>query len=138
MKTTLVYGRAGFFGLALGYALSRIGFGSFAEVHGMFIFASLRLLFTFMGAVAAMVLGFRLLTRRARPQADTHRGTVIGGILFGLGWALTGACPAIALVQLGQGYVPALVTTVGITLGTWMYTPIHARFFDWNTTPCGD
>lgn len=44
-----------------------------------------------------------------------------GGIIFGLGWALTGACPGPIFVLLGQGYGVMLFVIVGSLLGTYSY-----------------
>ena len=46
---------------------------------------------------------------------------LIGGILFGLGWALAGACPGPMFVLTGAGYFPILVVILGALLGTWLY-----------------
>ncbi|SFT06126.1 YeeE/YedE family protein [Sphingobacterium wenxiniae] len=46
---------------------------------------------------------------------------LIGGILFGLGWALAGACPGPMFVMTGAGYFPILVVILGAILGTWLY-----------------
>ncbi|MBP6661466.1 MAG: YeeE/YedE family protein [Paludibacter sp.] len=46
---------------------------------------------------------------------------LIGGILFGLGWALAGACPGPMFVLTGAGYFPILVVILGAVLGTWFY-----------------
>ena len=46
---------------------------------------------------------------------------LIGGILFGLGWALAGACPGPMFVLTGAGYFPILVVILGALLGTWFY-----------------
>ena len=46
---------------------------------------------------------------------------LIGGILFGLGWALAEACPGPMFVMTGAGYFPILVVILGAVLGTWLY-----------------
>lgn len=46
---------------------------------------------------------------------------LIGGILFGLGWALAGACPGPMFVMTGAGYFPILIVILGAVLGTWLY-----------------
>jgi uncharacterized protein len=129
--------RAAFLGLSLGAVLTRIGFHDFREVHRMFVFADRRLFYTFVAAVAFSAIGFFLIGR-ARASRPFHRGIVPGSVLFGLGWALTGACPAIALVQVGHGYVPALATAAGILLGTWLYRLAHRRWFRWDPGVCSD
>jgi len=133
-----VHLRYAIYGLVFGFALSRIGFGDFGEVHKMFVFDDLRLFLTFMGGVAATGLGFLAFTRMSQlPRRSLHPGSVVGGVLFGAGWAISGACPAIGLVQLGQGYVTALVTLGGMLIGIAIYKPLHRRFFGWDIDACG-
>ncbi|MDH5648251.1 MAG: YeeE/YedE family protein [Gammaproteobacteria bacterium] len=136
-STTTSHIKMGLFGLTMGYALSRIGFSDFGEVHRLFTFADLRLLLTFGSAVMLSMVGFAIFARGKKlPKKPLHKGTVAGGILFGTGWAITGACPSIALVQLGQGYLPAIFTIFGILFGVWVYPKVHARFFGWDTGAC--
>lgn len=45
----------------------------------------------------------------------------LGGIIFGLGWAVTGACPGPMFVNLGYGYLSMLVVIAGALLGTYLY-----------------
>ncbi|MVM41756.1 YeeE/YedE family protein [Spirosoma sp. HMF3257] len=49
------------------------------------------------------------------------RGQIYGGLLFGLGWAITGACPGPLFAQIGSGYVVVLVTLLSALAGTWTY-----------------
>lgn len=44
-----------------------------------------------------------------------------GGIIFGLGWALAGACPGPMFVSLGAGYLPMLLVIGAAFAGTWVY-----------------
>lgn len=46
---------------------------------------------------------------------------LIGGIIFGLGWALTGACPGPLFVQVGNGYLVMVVAIASGLLGTYVY-----------------
>jgi uncharacterized protein len=129
--------RYGIYGLVFGFALSRIGFGDFAEVHAMFVFSDLRLLLTFAGGVAVTMVGFLLVARMSQiPRRTLNPGSVAGGVLFGIGWAITGACPSIVLVQLGQGYLPALATLVGVLVGVSIYKPLHRRYLPWDIDSC--
>lgn len=50
-----------------------------------------------------------------------HQGQIYGGVLFGLGWALTGACPGPLFAQIGSGYLAVIVTLLSAILGTWTY-----------------
>jgi uncharacterized membrane protein YedE/YeeE len=59
------------------------------------------------------MLGGPLLLSRSRPR----REHVIGGALFGIGWAVSGTCPAPALVMLVSGAGLAAATIVGLFVG---------------------
>jgi uncharacterized membrane protein YedE/YeeE len=52
-------------------------------------------------------------------------GVVFGGLLFGLGWTLTGACPGPLFAQVGMGYGAVLVTLLSATAGTWVYGAVE-------------
>jgi uncharacterized membrane protein YedE/YeeE len=131
----------GLAGVALGFCLSRIGFSSWDEVHRMFVFQDLRLLFTFAGAVAILALAWPLAARAGDARWVTrtiHKGTLAGGAIFGVGWAVGGACPGIALVQVGEGQLGALWTVAGIFLGNFVYSVVHERWFRWSVGSCVD
>lgn len=105
------------FGLALGFVVSMIGFGDFGELNAMFTFQSWRMFLAFAGGVTLAAAGF-LVLRAPRPTpGPIHRGIVPGAVLFGTGWAMSGGCPAIPLVQLSSGYLPAVVTLSGMAVG---------------------
>lgn len=50
---------------------------------------------------------------------------LIGGIIFGLGWALTGACPGPMFVNIGYGYFAMLIVVLGALIGTYLYGVIR-------------
>ena len=54
-------------------------------------------------------------------------GTWIGGIIFGLGWALTGACPGPLFAQLGSGVGAAAVLILAALAGTWTYSALREK-----------
>ncbi|MGX5857126.1 DUF6691 family protein [Dyadobacter jiangsuensis] len=56
-----------------------------------------------------------------------NKGQVYGGLLFGLGWALTGACPGPLFAQVGTGASVVAVVLASAVAGTWVY----GRFRDW-------
>ncbi|MFT3827600.1 MAG: YeeE/YedE thiosulfate transporter family protein [Chitinophagaceae bacterium] len=49
------------------------------------------------------------------------KGQVYGGLLFGFGWALTGACPGPLFAQIGTGATVVLITLLSAIAGTWVY-----------------
>ncbi|MFM8879565.1 MAG: YeeE/YedE thiosulfate transporter family protein [Verrucomicrobiota bacterium] len=113
-------------GLILGFVVARLGFADFDELHRMLIFRDLRLLLAFALAAGLAMAAFAGLRRRlALPPVRFHRGTLPGAFLFGIGWAICGACPGVALIQLGQGKALAAVTLAGIFAGILL----HDRLF---------
>ncbi len=50
-----------------------------------------------------------------------QKGQIYGGLLFGLGWALTGACPGPLYAQIGSGFLVVIITLLSAMLGTWTY-----------------
>ena len=50
-----------------------------------------------------------------------NKGQIYGGLLFGFGWALTGACPGPLFAQIGTGATVIIVTLFLAIVGTWVY-----------------
>jgi hypothetical protein len=125
--------------MAFGFVLSRVGFSSWDEVHRMFRFSDLRLVLAFGTAVTLLAIGWRVavaLTGARFAPNPWHRGALPGGLIFGIGWALSGACPSIALVQLGEGQLGAGWTLLGIFLGNALYGAVNARVLRWPNASC--
>ncbi|MEO8770179.1 MAG: DUF6691 family protein [Ferruginibacter sp.] len=55
------------------------------------------------------------------PKKTFNKGQVYGGLTFGLGWALTGACPGPLFAQIGTGATVTIVTLLSAIAGTWVY-----------------
>jgi uncharacterized membrane protein YedE/YeeE len=56
-----------------------------------------------------------------------NKGQIFGGLLFGFGWALTGACPGPLLAQIGAGFTVTIITLLSAILGTWVYGVVRER-----------
>jgi uncharacterized protein len=50
-----------------------------------------------------------------------HQGQIYGGLIFGIGWAITGACPGPLFAQIGSGFLAIIITFLSALLGTWTY-----------------
>jgi uncharacterized membrane protein YedE/YeeE len=50
-----------------------------------------------------------------------NKGQIYGGLLFGFGWAITGACPGPLFAQIGTGATVIVVTLISAIAGTWVY-----------------
>ncbi len=130
--------RLALLGALLGLALGLVGFTSWDEVHAMFTFAEPRLFFSFLAAVALLTAAWPVLAfwlGMSWAPRLIHRGSVAGGLLFGCGWALTGACPTVGFVQLGEGRLLALFTIAGVVLGNLAFALLQGRVFKFATGP---
>lgn len=126
-------------GVLLGFVLSKAGFSSWDEIHAMFTFHDLRLVFAFGLSVVVLAACWQVVVRLQQPRwspRHLHPGVVPGSILFGAGWALSGACPAIALVQIGEGKLGGALTLAGIIAGNYAYSHLHERYFRWPASSC--
>jgi uncharacterized membrane protein YedE/YeeE len=52
---------------------------------------------------------------------EFNKGQIYGGLLFGLGWAITGACPGPLFALIGTGATVIIVTFLSAVVGTWVY-----------------
>ncbi len=50
-----------------------------------------------------------------------NKGQIYGGLIFGIGWAITGACPGPLFAQIGSGFLVVGITFLSALTGTWVY-----------------
>lgn len=55
------------------------------------------------------------------PTKKFNKGQIYGGLIFGFGWAITGACPGPLYAQIGTGFSVIIVTLLSAIAGTWFY-----------------
>jgi uncharacterized protein len=125
------------FGALFGFALSRARATDYDTIAGMFRLTDFHLVGVIGSAIATAAVGFWLLRRTGNRTATGQAielgdkpwrsGAVWGGLTFGTGWALSGACPGTALAQVGEGKLVALVTVAGILSGTYLYGHLRSR-----------
>lgn len=61
------------------------------------------------------------------PPKQFNKGQIYGGFLFGLGWAITGACPGPLFAQIGSGFLVVIITLLSAIAGTWTYGLLRSR-----------
>lgn len=126
-------------GLLFGFGLIISGMANPAKVLGFLDVAGLwdpSLIFVMLGAISISFVGFRLAKQRNKTLIDTElflpnkqhvdRPLIIGSLLFGIGWGLTGICPGPAVVLLGTASVPALVFFVALVAGFVIYQVLQS------------
>jgi hypothetical protein len=138
-RRAAVHGKSALLGLWLGFVVSQIGYADYGALTGMLTLEDARMILAFAGGLALSVAGFqvlRLLGSGPRFTRPVHRGSILGGLLFGAGWAIAGACPAVPLVQLGEGKIAALSTCAGMVLGVVLHRWVQRRFLRWDVGSC--
>lgn len=118
-------------GILFGILLIKSEVASWFRIEQMFLFQQAHMYLIIGSAVAVGAVSVALIKRFGLRTVDGEqpvlkvkpfqKGTIIGGILFGLGWAITGACPGPIYAQIGSGETLALITLVGALLGTYLY-----------------
>lgn len=61
------------------------------------------------------------------PKKEFHWGNIYGGLIFGLGWAITGACPGPLYALLGSGFYVISITLISALVGTWVYALLRHK-----------
>lgn len=127
-------------GVVFGLALTKGEAISWYRIQEMFRFEGFHMYGIFMTAVAVGALSIiilRHLNVRAAggqvidiPKKPYHHGIIIGGLIFGFGWALTGACPGPLYAQTGAGYLVTIVTFFSAVVGTWVFSYSQPRLPD--------
>jgi len=125
------------FGTAFGFVLSRSGAADYDFIQQMFLLESFQLYGIIGTAVLVTAPGLWLLKRRGRTAFGAalsvkpkprHPGNVVGGVLFGVGWSITGMCPGPILVNVGEGKLYALGALAGALVGAALFGVLYERF----------
>ncbi|GGB02768.1 DUF6691 family protein [Puia dinghuensis] len=126
-----------FIGMGFGIILVKSEVVSWFRIQEMFRLES----FYMYGVIgSAIVTGMisMLLIKRFNVKAITgekisvapktfNKGQIIGGLIFGCGWALTGACPGPLFAQVGAGFFVMFIALLSAVAGTWAYGRIRNR-----------
>lgn len=119
------------FGLAFGLVLTKAEVISWFRIQEMFRFQSFHMYGVIGSAVLTGMVSLQILRRLKMKSADGqqlvfpkkpwNQGIWIGGITFGLGWAMTGACPGPMFALIGSGYSIYIVPLAAAVAGAWSY-----------------
>jgi uncharacterized protein len=95
------------------------------------------LAFVMLGAIPVAFVGFRVIEKQGQtafheplhlPGTKTvNRSLVVGGFVFGAGWAIAGFCPGPALVAMGAGYAKAFVFVAAMIGGMLLHDQVYKR-----------
>ncbi|WP_298116766.1 DUF6691 family protein [Flavobacterium sp.] len=119
-------------GFVFGIVLTKSEAVSWYRIYEMFQFDSFHMYGIIMTAIITGVIGIQLIKRKKLKDIkgnpiyiqEKEKGTFrywIGGLFFGLGWALVGACPGPIFILLGSGFFSVIFIFFGALFGTFIY-----------------
>jgi uncharacterized membrane protein YedE/YeeE len=119
-------------GFVFGIVLTKSEAVSWYRIYEMFMFQSFHMYGIIMVAIIIGVIGIQIIKRKnikdikglpieiITKEAGSTRFWV-GGLFFGLGWALVGSCPGPIFILLGAGFLPMILVLFGALFGTFLY-----------------
>ena len=125
-------------GILFGVVMAKAEIISWYRIYEMFRFDSFHM-YGIIGSAVVLGIGIVQLIKRTKmknvfgepirftPKNMSYARYIIGGTIFGLGWALVGACPGPMFVLIGQGYPALVVVLVGALLGTFTYGLLRSK-----------
>ncbi len=124
-------------GVYLGILFIKSEVASWERIHNMFLFREAHMYLIIGVAIGVAMLSMFLIKQLQLKSVNGkpikyepkpyHTGVVIGGMLFGAGWAISGACPGPIYAQIGAGAWMALFTFAGAMLGMFAYAALKPR-----------
>lgn len=119
-------------GFVFGIVLTKAEAVSWYRIYEMFQFQSFHMYGIIMTAIAVGLIGVQFMKRKQLKDIDGNliviqdkeKGSVrywVGGLFFGLGWAMVGACPGPIFIMLGAGFMSVGLILIGALLGTFLY-----------------
>jgi uncharacterized protein len=125
-------------GILFGIVMAKSQALSWYRIQEMFRFQSFHMYGIIGTAVVLGVIGTALIKRfklndvqgdpiNFVPKDKTFWRYLIGGSIFGLGWALSGACPGPMVVNIGYGFLSFIVVVFFAVLGTYLYGVLESK-----------
>ena len=119
-------------GIFFGIVMFKSEAASWFRIYEMFRFESFHMYGIIGSALVLGMIGVQIIKKKKLktfsgdpiyfiPKERSFKRYMFGGIIFGLGWALAGACPGPIFTLIGAGYLPILVVFAGALLGTFLY-----------------
>ena len=118
-------------GFVFGVILIKAEVVSWFRIQEMFRFQSFHMYGVIFSAIAVGIISiqiikkFKVKTITGKDitigKKELNKGTVIGGFIFGLGWAMTGACPGPMYALVGSGLLVFGIVLLSALIGTWTY-----------------
>lgn len=117
------------FGAAFGVCLQRSQIVRYDRQMGLLLLQDMTVLKFVLSAAGTAMIGIHLLVMAGLANFQFTPlllgGNILGGVLFGLGWALCGYCPASAAGAAGEGRLDSVFALLGMVAGAWAFAHIY-------------
>jgi hypothetical protein len=132
-RSQLVWGFV--FGIVFGFLLQKGGVTKYDVIIGQLLLEDFTVIKIMLSAVITGMLGIHLMKSlgwiQLNPKAGSWGKNAIGGLVFGLGFAVLGYCPGTIAGAIGNGYLDALVGgLIGIIVGSGLFASLYPRLKD--------
>jgi len=118
-------------GIIFGFLLQKGGVTNYGVIIGQLLLTDFTVVKVMLSAVLAGMIGIYAMKSAGLVRLHYTRGavgsTVIGGLIFGAGFAILGYCPGTAAGAVGSGALDAAIGMVGIALGAGIFARLHPR-----------
>lgn len=116
------------FGLIFGFLLQKGGVTKYHVLEGQLLLRDYTVLKVMLSAILVGMIGVYFLHERVGTKLHlkpTKLGAnMLGGLIFGVGFALAGYCPGTGAAALGQGDLPAIIVMLGLVVGSYGYAEL--------------
>lgn len=135
--TVIGYASVLLIGMYLGILFIKSDVARWERIHDMFLFREAHMYLIIGVAIVVAMFSMFIINRlgittiegqpiKYKPK-PFHKGVIIGGMMFGAGWAISGACPGPIYAQIGAGEWMALCTFAGAMLGMFSYAVLKPK-----------
>lgn len=116
------------FGIVFGFLLQKGGVAKFEVLLGALLLTDFTVMKIMLTAIVVGMLGIfgmhRLGLIQLHVKPTRYAANIIGGLVFGVGFALLGYCPGTGAAALGQGNLDAVAGIVGLLAGSYLYAEL--------------
>ena len=129
-KNQLIWGLV--FGIIFGFLLQKGGVTNYDVIVGQLLLTDHTVLIIMLSAVLTGMIGLHIFKAfglvKLSPKSGSVGKNIIGGLIFGVGFALLGYCPGTIAGAIGNGYLDALTGgLIGIMIGAGFFAALYPR-----------
>ncbi|SDB36551.1 hypothetical protein SAMN05660653_01729 [Desulfonatronum thiosulfatophilum] len=119
------------FGVAFGFLLQKGGVAKYHVLIGVLLLEDFTVIKVMASAILVGMIGIYVMHRMGMVQyqlpSTRYAANIIGGLIFGAGFGLSGYCPGTNAAAIGQGNFDALAVAAGLIAGSWLFAEVPEK-----------